>query len=127
MASNEQPTLSEFGAASSTVSGPSGPPADAGEESGGMAAVGDGARYGRRATAHDEEGAGGAADCQRCGAHVSERFRAVFGDDTDTVHACPDCTEQQAILNGATADPEFDGAGRAAEHIQTGATEVGRR
>lgn len=45
-----------------------------------------------------------------CGAHVSERFAAVFGDradGADVVYACPDCVGKVYLTRGAGADPAF--------------------
>ena len=30
--------------------------------------------------------------CQNCGGHVTPQFVRVFGDNDDTVHACPNCS-----------------------------------
>ena len=43
--------------------------------------------------------------CLGCGGHVSEQFRRVFGDNDDRAHACRQCVGQEALLNGAAADP----------------------
>ncbi|MFP8956754.1 hypothetical protein ACLI4Y_08500 [Natrialbaceae archaeon A-CW3] len=32
-----------------------------------------------------------APQCRNCGTQVTRQFARVFGDNRDTVHACPDC------------------------------------
>jgi len=44
--------------------------------------------------------------CLGCGEPVGPRFRRVFGDREDRVHACPACTGIEAIKRGAAADRE---------------------
>ncbi|WP_436343988.1 DUF7563 family protein [Natronorubrum sp. FCH18a] len=41
--------------------------------------------------------------CEDCGAHVSERFTAVFGDDAHVVYACPACSDMAHIVRGGAA------------------------
>jgi hypothetical protein len=36
-------------------------------------------------------------ECQNCGAHVSEVFSRVLGDNDGVVHACPECDSQSAL------------------------------
>ena len=43
------------------------------------------------------------ADCARCGAHVTERFRRVFGANDGEAYGCPECLERTEIINGASA------------------------
>ncbi|WP_192498391.1 DUF7563 family protein [Halorussus halophilus] len=47
-------------------------------------------------------------NCESCGAFVTEQFARTFGDNTDTVHACPDCTDMTCVKNGAAASSEFE-------------------
>lgn len=42
--------------------------------------------------------------CENCDSYVSERFRAVFGDNDGLVHACRECESQTDILNGEGAN-----------------------
>lgn len=39
--------------------------------------------------------------CQRCGAHVSETFRRVCGDNDDNVFACPQCSPLDTVTQRA--------------------------
>lgn len=41
--------------------------------------------------------------CQNCGAHVSGRFRRVFGDNADRVWTCPECGPNADRSRGAGA------------------------
>lgn len=41
--------------------------------------------------------------CRGCGAHVSDSFARVFGDNTDIVHSCLACETYAAVFNGAAA------------------------
>jgi len=43
-------------------------------------------------------------ECQNCGAMVSDDFARVFGDNTDTVHGCPDCSRSWGRSERQTAD-----------------------
>jgi len=45
-------------------------------------------------------------ECQNCGAHVSERFARVMGDEDNTVHACPRCDSKGALRAGTAAGLE---------------------
>lgn len=47
--------------------------------------------------------------CQNCGSQVSRRFTRVFGDNTDTVHACPSCATYRALSRQA---PDAGGVGQ---------------
>ncbi|RKD85231.1 DUF7563 family protein [Halopiger aswanensis] len=43
--------------------------------------------------------------CQNCGAHVTARYRRVFGDNNGEVHGCRECMSTTDIINGkATQD-----------------------
>ena len=46
-------------------------------------------------------GAIGMAECQRCGAHVTSRFKRVFAGDDKEVHGCLGCMTHRAIIGGA--------------------------
>lgn len=51
--------------------------------------------------------------CQHCGAHVSERYARVAGDNDGTVHRCLHCDSRMARKQGSTggvavALPESD-------------------
>lgn len=55
-------------------------------------------------------------ECE-CGAHVTRDFARVYGDNTDTVHACFDCETATDVKRGAGAgrNPQpivADGSGR---------------
>ncbi|SHG78922.1 DUF7563 family protein [Halobaculum gomorrense] len=41
--------------------------------------------------------------CRNCGAHVTERFAAVFGDGDGDVHRCPACDSMPRISRGSAA------------------------
>lgn len=38
--------------------------------------------------------------CRNCGQFVTDRFRRVFGDNQDMVHACRHCSTMRALRNG---------------------------
>ncbi len=40
-------------------------------------------------------------ECNHCGAHVSERFARVFGDERGIIHACPSCSANAGIAEVA--------------------------
>ncbi|WP_222920490.1 hypothetical protein [Natrinema sp. SYSU A 869] len=42
--------------------------------------------------------------CNECGAHVSDRFARVFGDDEDRVAGCLSCRRAADLAAGAGAD-----------------------
>ena len=46
------------------------------------------------------------AHCRNCGSWVTSDYVRVFGEDRETLHACPDCTTAKALARGAGADPE---------------------
>ncbi|PCR88666.1 DUF7563 family protein [Natrinema ejinorense] len=39
--------------------------------------------------------------CQNCGAQVTQQFARVFGDNSDTANACPDCTDNRHLAREA--------------------------
>ncbi|QCS43869.1 hypothetical protein [Natrinema versiforme] len=41
--------------------------------------------------------------CDHCGAHVTDRFRRVFGDDGDRPHRCGDCDTYARLSRGSAA------------------------
>ncbi|WP_149782202.1 hypothetical protein [Natrinema hispanicum] len=41
--------------------------------------------------------------CEHCGAHVTDRFRRVFGDDEDRAHRCGDCDTYARLSRGSAA------------------------
>jgi hypothetical protein len=41
--------------------------------------------------------------CLGCGSHVTKQFARSLGDNEDDVHACPSCTTQANIYDGAAA------------------------
>lgn len=41
--------------------------------------------------------------CQNCGAHVSERYAAVFGDNQNIVHECKECATGTEVHRGGAA------------------------
>ena len=43
--------------------------------------------------------------CRNCGAHISEDFARVFGDQSNDVHACMECSCQEHLFAGGAADP----------------------
>lgn len=46
-------------------------------------------------------------ECQNCGAHVSERFARVCGDEDNIAHTCPRCDSKGAIRAGSAAGKEL--------------------
>ena len=46
--------------------------------------------------------------CSNCGAFVTDDFARVFGDNDDEVHACPECSDDTVVRNGAAAKPDFE-------------------
>ncbi|ELY48077.1 DUF7563 family protein [Natronorubrum sulfidifaciens] len=42
------------------------------------------------------------SSCRHCGAHVSDRFSRVFGDD-DRVHRCSECDTYARLSRGSAA------------------------
>lgn len=40
-------------------------------------------------------------NCDNCDAHVSQRFRTVFGDENDQLLACPSCSPNAGIAEAA--------------------------
>ncbi|NHN49318.1 hypothetical protein G9464_17235 [Halostella sp. JP-L12] len=55
-----------------------------------------------------------------CGAHVTEQFARVLGDNEDDVHACPECTTQTDIYRGAAAHEDFEARVQAGHPTRTG-------
>ncbi|QSG02302.1 DUF7563 family protein [Natranaeroarchaeum sulfidigenes] len=43
------------------------------------------------------------ATCRNCGAHVSEDFRRVFGDEDHVAHRCPECDTSRRLSRGSAA------------------------
>ncbi|WP_254762968.1 DUF7563 family protein [Natrinema marinum] len=41
--------------------------------------------------------------CCHCGAHVTDRFRRVFGDDDNRAHRCGDCDTYARLSRGSAA------------------------
>ena len=41
--------------------------------------------------------------CKHCGAHVTDRFGRVFGDDRDRAHRCPECDTYRRLSRGSAA------------------------
>ncbi|WP_083902792.1 DUF7563 family protein [Natrinema versiforme] len=41
--------------------------------------------------------------CKHCGAHVTDRFRRVFGDDGDRAHRYGDCDTYARLSRGSAA------------------------
>ncbi|RZH67914.1 DUF7563 family protein [Natrinema altunense] len=46
---------------------------------------------------------GDRSTCQHCGAHVTDRFRRVFGDDRDRAHRCDECDTYARLSRGSAA------------------------
>lgn len=44
-------------------------------------------------------------ECRSCGSHVTERFARVFTGNGAEVHACPECENFSALVDGAAARP----------------------
>jgi len=58
----------------------------------------------------DETSAPDLDECQSCGAHVTEQFRRVFGDDNDVAHRCIQCDTTTRLQKGSAAGREVDHA-----------------
>ncbi|MFC7232164.1 hypothetical protein ACFQMM_13655 [Saliphagus sp. GCM10025308] len=43
------------------------------------------------------------SNCDHCGAHVSEQFRRVYGDDQDRAHRCGECDSFRRLSRGTGA------------------------
>ncbi|TYT61791.1 DUF7563 family protein [Natrialba swarupiae] len=41
--------------------------------------------------------------CLHCGAHVTDQFGRVFGDDRDRAHRCGDCDSYARLSRGSAA------------------------
>ena len=50
--------------------------------------------------------------CQQCQMTISGGFARVFGDETNTLHACPNCTTPELLHSGAAAVTGEDGVPR---------------
>ncbi|OYR66248.1 hypothetical protein DJ79_00905 [Halorubrum ezzemoulense] len=48
------------------------------------------------------------AQCRYCDGHVSDRFRAVFGDEDDVAHRCLGCDCFRRISRGSAAGVDVD-------------------
>ena len=46
--------------------------------------------------------------CRNCGAHVSDRFRRVFGDRDNVMHRCPECDTFTRLKRGSGAGLEVN-------------------
>lgn len=46
--------------------------------------------------------------CRYCGAHVTDRFRRVFGDDRDRAHRCSECDCYRRLSRGSAAGVDVD-------------------
>ncbi|WP_117370030.1 DUF7563 family protein [Natrarchaeobaculum sulfurireducens] len=44
--------------------------------------------------------------CQHCGAHVTDQFARVFGDDHDHAHRCGECDTYARLSRGSAAGLE---------------------
>ncbi|TYL37580.1 hypothetical protein CV102_16605 [Natronococcus pandeyae] len=60
--------------------------------------------------------------CLHCGAHVSNRFRRVYGDNGDRAHRCSECDTYAQLTRGSAAsvdvpipDPETSPGRRGGE------------
>ena len=47
--------------------------------------------------------------CQNCGERVSSEYARVFGNDSNELHACSNCSTQRAVARGAAVDDDRDG------------------
>lgn len=43
-------------------------------------------------------------ECQGCGSMVSDDYARVFGDNSNTVHGCPECSRVNGTSERETAD-----------------------
>lgn len=50
----------------------------------------------------------GGDECRHCGGHVSERFRAVHGDEDDVAHRCLGCDCFRRVSRGSAAGVDVD-------------------
>ncbi|AEH38879.1 hypothetical protein Halxa_4277 [Halopiger xanaduensis SH-6] len=46
--------------------------------------------------------------CKHCGAHVTDRFRRVFGDESDRVHRCSECDTYARLTRGSAAGKDVE-------------------
>ncbi|WP_455196254.1 DUF7563 family protein [Halovalidus salilacus] len=49
------------------------------------------------------------AECDNCGAHVTERYKRVFSDNEGVLHACSNCRGQTEMFHGAGSGHESGG------------------
>jgi hypothetical protein len=42
-------------------------------------------------------------ECRYCGAHVTQRFARVFGDNENEIHGCPNCLDVNELYDGVAA------------------------
>ena len=42
-------------------------------------------------------------ECSDCSGHVTDRFRAVFGDNDGNVYGCYECIQMNEVLEGKSA------------------------
>ncbi|RQH03200.1 DUF7563 family protein [Natrarchaeobius oligotrophus] len=50
----------------------------------------------------------GNSKCLHCGAHVTNEFGRVFGDDRDRAHRCGECDSYARLSRGSAAGLEVD-------------------
>ncbi|AOP12862.1 small CPxCG-related zinc finger protein [Natrialba magadii ATCC 43099] len=48
------------------------------------------------------------SSCEYCGAHVTDRFRRVFGDDDDRAHRCNECDSYRRLSRGSAAGKDVE-------------------
>lgn len=46
--------------------------------------------------------------CRSCGAHVTKRFRAVYGDEDDIAHRCLSCDSFGRLSEGSAAGVDVE-------------------
>lgn len=47
-----------------------------------------------------------ATECRNCGAFVTERFAAVFGDNDDRIFGCRECMTVSELKEGDASEPD---------------------
>lgn len=45
------------------------------------------------------------AECDNCGAHVTEQYKRVFSANDGTLHGCSNCVDQAQMFSGAGSKP----------------------
>ena len=55
-----------------------------------------------------ERGSDPERTCRYCGAHVSDRFGRVHGDENDVAHRCPACDCFRRLSRGSAAGVDID-------------------